>query len=105
MANKKKATSKTRLSPLKLSKKVEISPVLAIVIIVVMIAVGYLLVSLTFAAGPGTSAASNPASKNSPQTCGQTTGHVWLGLTTDPRGQVECWNGTTQSPKKPATKR
>lgn len=90
MASKSK--SKTRLSPIKLGSKVEISPAIAIIIIIVMIAVGYLLVSLTFASGPGRTY--NSASK-APQTCAQTTGHAWTGLTTDPGGQVECRNGTT----------
>ncbi len=94
---KKSKSSKARLSPIKLGSKVEISPVLAIIIVVVMIAVGYLLVSMSFASGSGTTY--NRAAKNAPQSCGQTTGHVWIGLTSDPGGQTECMGGSTVYPK------
>ena len=97
-SNKKKSkSSKARLSPIKLGSKVEVNSVLAILIIVVMIAVGYLLVSLSFASGTGRTY--NRAAKNAPQSCGETTGHVWIGFSTDPGGQIECWNGSTGSPK------
>lgn len=98
---KKSNKPKPSVSPLKLKSKVQVSPVLAIVIILVMIAVGYLLVRLTFAAqpGPGAPAKYNRAAKNAPQSCGQTTGRAWIGLTSDPGGQVECMNGSTVYPK------
>lgn len=101
---KVKKTSKTnaKLSPMKLSSKVEINPVLAIVIIVVMIAVGYLLVSLTFAAGPGSTR--NPSSKRPTtySTCYGTTGLRYVAFTDQPGG-VWCEMGSTANP--PASKR
>ncbi len=100
-STKKKTQAKTRLSPVKLGSKVEISPVLAIVIVVVMIAVGYLLVSLTFAAGPG--ATQNPSSKKPVvhNTCYGTTGLRYVAFSDQPGG-VWCKMGSTANP--PASK-
>lgn len=103
MASTKKnnKSSKARLSPVKLGSKVEISPVLAILIVVVMIAVGYLLVSLTFAAGPG--ATRNPSSKQPVvhNTCYGTTGLRYVAFSDQPGG-VWCKMGSTANP--PASK-